>query len=179
MGTKALSLRAIRGSKYIMIGDTFFKGYTLFDVIHKIPKKRFIVNARQVFDQEGADRVPQAYEIEPERKMDPHFFVTHCMQLVGDIMFSEPAHSISNTLVATFSLPERRQKRRVYRHPFGFSYPFPGSTSSFVSGHHYAKILFPFLTLTCRYRKHSDKFLEGQALETATAWIGLAPFENE
>lgn len=164
----------------IMIGDSFNEGYVFHDIFKTVCQSKFIANVRRVLGQQRANQILNAYGIDPEGKIDPNLFVAQGMKLAGDVVFSEPTHSISNALVAT--RPGDSNRRSVYRYSFGLSNPFPGSVLAFVPGHHAVELYYQFMTLTSRYPTYRNKFFERQAQETSRAWTrfgnGLAPFEN-
>ncbi|KAJ9602327.1 hypothetical protein H2200_013182 [Cladophialophora chaetospira] len=87
-------------------------------------------------------------------------------RFLGDVYITEVMHTLAEEL--------SKAGKRVYQYTFALTNPWPGSDCSYVTGHHFAEILFIFLTLTERYPKGRDKFLQRQAEETARRWIAFA-----
>ena len=62
----------------------------------------------------------------------------------------------------------------MYTYTFCLTNPWPSSDVSFMTGHHFVECLFQFLTLTERYPKTRNGFLEKQSKEMARRWIAFA-----
>jgi carboxylesterase type B len=161
----------------IIIGDTFYEGYIMSQILKYASQKKFVATVRDALGQAGSDSVLNAYDIDPNG-MDQNLFWTNIMMIGGDTIFAEPNEHICEVLTRSNS----PKKRRVYRYQFCMPNPFPGTPFSFVHGHHFVDLLYQFMNLTFRYPKHRDHFLERQAVGFARAWIrfgnGLEPWEN-
>ncbi|KPI36645.1 Para-nitrobenzyl esterase [Cyphellophora attinorum] len=168
----------------VIVGDDFFEGDTFRGLVRNASPVRFVEAVVSAFPGQSAATLLQEYDMpltaELAAQCDSNLFWQNLMTLAGDMWLSEPIHRQAQQL-AGHKL-DGNSKRKIYRYSFGPSNPFPGSTQSHVTGHHFIEILFVFLTLLDRYPKHRDRWLQRQAEETAKRWIlfanGKEPWEE-
>ncbi|MCJ1296497.1 hypothetical protein MMC34_008063 [Xylographa carneopallida] len=163
----------------VMLGDCTFEGFIFSGGMQMVDPLLFAMAVKDAFGSEDGTRVLEAYGIDAEGRMDGNLFFTRSMEFMGDLLFSEPTHSLANALSDSAS----GEKRKVYRYTFGLPNPFPGSMYSYVVGHHFIDVLYLFMTLDLRYPPHRDNFYARQATDMARKWIrfgnGLPPWPNE
>ncbi|MCJ1398584.1 hypothetical protein MMC11_001784 [Xylographa trunciseda] len=160
----------------VMLGDCTFEGFIFSSGMQFVDPPLFATAVKEAFGSEGGKKVLDAYGIDSNGSMDGNLFLTRSMEFMGDLLFSEPTHSLANALSDSAS----GKKRKVYRYTFGLPNPFPGSMYSYVVGHHFVDVLYLFMTLDLRYPTHRDNFYSRQATEMARKWIrfgnGLPPW---
>jgi carboxylesterase type B len=149
----------------VMIGDDSCEGVWLASQLRDIPSSVFIAQVGAILGEESCRRVLSAYEI--YQGMDEGLFWQHAIDLMGDLIFSEPVHS------TTIAIAKARQQK-IYRWQFCLQNPFPGSVFSYSTGHHFVELLYQFMTLTARLPTHRNNFLRHQAEEMARCWIRFA-----
>lgn len=109
--------------------------------------------------------------------IDPNAFWTKLLYLVGDIVFSQPAHKLINHLA---SIPATSPlKKKLYRYTMTMRNPFPGSNLHQIPGHHFIDLFFLFQTLQERYPSQK---LRDLSQEFGKAWlrfgVGKEPWEE-
>ncbi|KAJ5689396.1 Carboxylesterase type B [Penicillium macrosclerotiorum] len=149
----------------IMIGDDSGEGATFASLLKDISANPFIGQVRALLGDESAARVLDAYEISED--MDEGLFWQHAIVFIGDLIFSEPTHSVAASVA-------RAGRQRLYRWQFCLQNPFPGWECSYTTGHHFVELMYQFMTLTARLPPHRDHFLRRQAEQMARSWIRFA-----
>jgi len=163
----------------IMIGSDFFEGWLtgFYDMVDSTTAAKACNSLAKILGPDSARHVTEAYGIGPG--MDSNLFQRNAMLLLGDLVFSEPAHSIALDLA---NHAHSTGKRKIYRWEFSLPNPFPGSMYYLTNGHHFVELYYQFMTLVSRYPTHRNRFLARQAEQMARMWIrfanGLPPMEN-
>ncbi|KAJ5371768.1 Carboxylesterase type B [Penicillium concentricum] len=149
----------------IMIGDDSCEGSVFMPLLKDISASMYISQVHTILGEESGRRVLDAYDI--YEGMDEGLFWQHLMVIMGDLIFSEPAHSVAVAVA-------QNGRQRLYRWQFGLQNPFPGSAFSYTTGHHFVELMYQFMTLTGRLPPHRNHFLRRQGEEMARSWIRFA-----
>jgi carboxylesterase type B len=153
----------------IIVGEDFWEGQTAFDSLKHCSQTTFINTVKSLFPEQEGCALLEAYNLPTSGTIDNNRAWMQMSLFLGDMMFSADYNNLSQILAS--DMPKRRN---IYRYSFGLSNPFPGSSCSFTTGHHFVEILYIFLTLLHRYPAHRDNWLRHQATETARRWILFA-----
>ncbi|KAH6661674.1 Alpha/Beta hydrolase protein [Halenospora varia] len=152
----------------MIIGDTFYEGFIFQPAMKHTKIDDFIGAYNRLLGSFDAAELLGHYGI--TSSMDKSLFWTRSMFLAGDLLFSEPAHNLCNSLAGN---------KKIFRYTLTARNPFPGSIYSQVPGHHFLDILFLFLTLRDRFPSPVYAAIaEGFASRWITFAYGDAPWEE-
>ncbi|KAL5360622.1 Alpha/Beta hydrolase protein [Aspergillus floccosus] len=149
----------------IMIGDDSCEGHQFVHMLNNMYASDFIGQVCGVLGETHAHRLLGAYEI--HKGMDEGLFWQQAIVFFGDLIFSEPTHSVAIAVART-------GRKRVYRWQFDLPNPFPGSMFSYTTGHHFVELMYQFMTLATRLPTYRNHFLRRQGEEMARSWIRFA-----
>lgn len=148
------------------------KGWLLSDLLKNVKLEAFIRITNAAMGSVNATKILEAYDITP--KMDLVLFWTKLNFLMGDVMFSQPAHKLTRALASSTN----PHKMKVYRYHQSIRGPFLGDHFQ-IPGPHSIEQLFLWGTMRDSY---SSQKLRDISDEYGKRWIafgnGKAPWQE-